>query len=130
MERASFPLGPLQERDERVFHTLSTVDAPKTGVLHRVIPKFGAKVVDKGIVRECSTQVHLFQKDFSLSAATYFIPTWSSFVCISARGEARMVCLYGTLAPFGQGKAFTLLVRQAARMRAASPHSGRASIPP
>jgi hypothetical protein len=28
-----------------------------------------------------------------------------------------MVCLYGTLAPFGQGKAFTLLVRQAARMK-------------
>jgi len=39
-----------------------------------------------------------------------------------------MVCLYGTLAPFGDGKAFTLMVLQAARMRAAASHSRRASI--
>ncbi len=33
-----------------------------------------------------------------------------------------MVCLYGTLAPFGDGKAFTLLVLQAAPMKQ-SPHT-------
>jgi hypothetical protein len=58
----SDPLDPLLEGSERIVHPLSTVDPPKTGVLHRVIPKFGLKVVDKGIVRESSVQVHLFQK--------------------------------------------------------------------
>jgi hypothetical protein len=28
-----------------------------------------------------------------------------------------MVCLYGTLAPFGHGKAFTLMVLQSAQMK-------------
>ncbi len=43
-------LGPLLESVQRIIHTLSTVDPPKTGVLHSFIPIFGAKVVDKGVV--------------------------------------------------------------------------------
>jgi hypothetical protein len=66
-------LDPLLERGQRIVHRLSTVDPPKTRVLHRVIPKFGWKVVEKGIATLSLLQVHLFQKDFSLSADTYFI---------------------------------------------------------
>jgi hypothetical protein len=67
------PLGPLLEGGQRIVHRLSTGYPPKMGVLHRVIPIFGAKVVDKGIAIVSSLQVHLFQKDFSLSVGAYFI---------------------------------------------------------
>jgi hypothetical protein len=66
-------LDPLLERSQRIVHRLSTPYPPKKTVMHSFIPIFGAKVVEKGIVRESLVQVHLFHKDFSLSAATYFI---------------------------------------------------------
>ncbi len=55
-------LGPLQERSQRIVHRLSTPYPPEKPVMHSLIPKFGWKLVDKGVVRASLIQVHLFQK--------------------------------------------------------------------
>jgi hypothetical protein len=52
---------------------LSTGYPPNGCVLHSFIPIFGAKVVEKGIVRESSVQVHLFYQRLLALGSSFII---------------------------------------------------------